>query len=141
MKRIGWLAAAAAILVMLGWPKADAATYTYVVKELSQTFTAIQSFGAGLSVPAGQKFYIGESGYSTYLTYDADTGCAQEYQAGNLAWQFCRTYVVAPPCSSTVLKPLGGYCRDAGDGSASSRVLMMTGRGLVDVATGNVVAR
>ena len=96
--------------------------------------------GSGAVDPGGHLSLSGVGG-STYLTLDPDTGCVREYQSGTLTWQFCSGYVVPPPCVATRPRPLGGYCRDTDPTTSDSRVLMQTGKGLIDVATGKVVIR
>jgi hypothetical protein len=149
MKRLAlwlWLPAALLVGVWLAVPREAQAqvlnTLTRAALQVGNfTTSGIWNFGSGVSVTAGQKVNLEGSAGDTYLTRDPDTGCVQEYQDGALAWQFCTGYVVPPPCVATRPRPLGGYCRDIDPTTYDARVLMQTGKGLIDVATGKIVIR
>lgn len=48
----------------------------------------------------GQKINLEGWGGDTYMIFDADTRCLQQWRDGALGWQLCNGYVVPPPCSS-----------------------------------------
>lgn len=110
-----------------------APTYTYVRKEVQNTFSALQTFttgvtltGGDLTVPSGQKTILDGSLATTYLKRDADTGCWQEWKDGTLGWQLCTSRVIPPDCASaTPTLEFGAFCKD----QVNKRILMNTGNG------------
>lgn len=125
MKRALWISGLVVVSMLLVSFTAFPTTYTYAVRELSQTFSAIQTFskGATFTTTTQAPNSIGVS-----LKYDADTSCWQEWKDNTLGWQFCDAFVVPPPCSASItLMPLGGQCRNI----ATGEIFMNTAGGIV----------
>ena len=115
-----------------------APTYTYVRKEVANTWGALQTFTTGVTltggdmvIPSASKVTLDGALNSTYLKRDADTGCWQEWKDGTLGWQLCGDRVIMPDCSSgTPTLEFGAFCKD----QSSGRVIMNTGTGTVYVS-------
>src|SRR5882672_6380828 len=78
-----------------------APTYTYVRKEVANSWSAVNTFLVGVAVTSGQRVILDAGTAVTYLLRDADTGCWQEWKDGTLGWQLCADGVVPPDCTST----------------------------------------
>lgn len=82
MKRLLPYALVGLILAALTWTLVPAPTYTYVVRELSQTFSALQTFSAGLTVTGGTVTIPGVSA-DQKIVHICASGC--EYTTLNAA--------------------------------------------------------
>jgi hypothetical protein len=90
----------AALLAALTFTLTPGTTYTYVVKELSQTMTGVFTFGAGATIPSGQKLFIGDSGNNNYLYGEASTQFVKVYINGALKATITGNGVIPGPCPS-----------------------------------------
>jgi len=116
MKRLAPYALITALLIALIWTVVPAPTYTYVVRELAQTFTALQTFGAGLTVSSGQKVGFEGSAGDTYWTRDASVQVLDAYKDGTLAATVRADSFGPPACPSDFGTMAPGICIQSSTG-------------------------
>lgn len=85
-----------------------APTYTYVVRELSQSFTAIQTFSAGMAIASGQKLYLEGASGDSYLMWDADSQQVQVFNNGTIRARITESGVIPGDCPSDPYAIEGG---------------------------------
>lgn len=136
MKRDLSLVIVAVILACIMQPL-SATTYTYVVRELAQTFTARQTFTAGATI-SGSSLIVNSTGSvavdpdasidfdagsgDSYISFNADTGCLESWQASTLAWQFCASKTIIGTCPTSLSDiEFGGICKDTSTGKIMYR--------------------
>lgn len=90
-----------------------APTYTYVVRELSQTFTAVQTFSAGMALASGQKLYLNGASTDDYIIWDEDNMQAQVFVNGNLSARVTEHGTIPGACPDNLWDvELGTSCFD-----------------------------
>jgi len=128
-----------AVLALLTWTVVPAPTYTYVVRELSQTMTGVFTFGAGLRVSAGninldsgQKVYLEGPNGNSYMTWDETRQEMLVYGNGHLSARVNSHGVIPGDCPSDVYAMEDGtQCFDT-----QGRTVAMTSTGPV-IVTGS----
>lgn len=97
------------------WNPLWAPTYTYVRKEVANTWTSIQTFSGGASSSSLQLTASTTTAapMDVFMRRDADTGCVLMFEAARQTWQLCPTYAVPPPCpADTSGMPQPSLCFD-----------------------------
>lgn len=112
MKRWQNVALLTGIILAATWVVLPAATYTYVVRELSQTMTGMFTFGAGATISAvglnvdggdinmanGQRVMMEDSSGDSYLIWDASSHQVQVYVDGELHGRITPHGVIPGDC-------------------------------------------
>jgi hypothetical protein len=114
-----------------------APTYTYVVRELSQTMTGIFTFGAGMNVTGGnanlsdgQKLNVNGSTGNEYIVWDSTSHQVQTYVDGNLRSRVAPNGVIPGDCPDDLYSIEGGtVCYDP----ATGKRMTLDWRGLHEV--------
>lgn len=101
-----------------------ATTYTYAVKELAQTFTALQTFANGITL-TGTTQAVPASG--VFMRYDSASQCYQIYKDQVLSNKICDGYASPPNCPSDTSLMAPGTCYD----TLSGKMLTKTADGMV----------
>jgi hypothetical protein len=144
MRRATIIGVLALAFALGAWQAANGQPLNYLTRAAMQagtwTWAHMQTFTSGLtangaitanagaSIASGQKLYLNGSTNTTYLTWDADTACIQQWRNGTLVRQTCAGYEVSQDCpTDTSSLPFGGMCKN----QATGEVLLKTGSGLI----------
>jgi hypothetical protein len=90
------------VIAVLTFSVMPATTYTYVVRELSQTMTGQFTFGGNAVIPAAQKLYIGATGSNNYIQGDDSTQFVKVYINGVVKATVTQNGVIPGACPSDV---------------------------------------